>query len=461
MGKVSILIAAALLALFWQSAQVKAAPNTHNQNLIIYDEEFYDWQAHTEIWVQAFLDSHTGILKNYIQDGRTAAKIIFDASQQYQISPKVILVMLQKEQSLIEDPTRESVLYKAMGYGCPTTGSCAPEFFGFANQVDLGTKALRRYVDRIRNDPCGCTVSGWKPGQAKATLDGDIVTPANDATAAFYTYTPHLSGNYSFWNIWKRYGFDLLRKYPDGSLIRASGDPRVWLVQSGEKRWFTNSGAFLARYDFSQVIKVPPDHLALYSTGQSISYPNFALLSSPKGGVYLLVDDLKRPITSREAFVQAGFSWSSIVTVPWEELSKFPDGDSITTENVYPAGRLVQNKITGAVFYAKEGKRYPVVCREILKSQFGGSKPTPLTPTQLDTLTEGPPVGFKEGSLVTSGSTAYVISGGYKLPIDDPATFNAFRFNWGNLRMVSNPCLEVHPTGPLLTIHEPVGLGGQ
>jgi len=42
-------------------------------------------------------------LKDYSENGKSAAQIIYDISQTYRINPQVLLVLLQKEQGLVTD----------------------------------------------------------------------------------------------------------------------------------------------------------------------------------------------------------------------------------------------------------------------------------------------------------------------------------------------------------------------
>lgn len=455
MWKVTLGISIALFALLWRGPAVQASPDPFNPNLIIYDDEYSDWQSMTLNQVQEFLNTKGGILKSYSINGKSAAQLIYESATTWHVSEKLLLVTLQKEQSLIEQaPSSQRALDYAMGYGCPTNGSCSPDTAGFDKQIDYAGWQYRRYLDQISTN--GHTISGWTPGVTKATLDGDLITPQNSATASLYTYTPHISGNYSFWKIWKRYNFDLQRIYPTGALLRAQGDPNVWLIQGSHKRRFTNSAAFLSRYSFAQVITVPSDHLLLYDTGTEISYANYSLIASPSGGIYMLSDDTKRPIRSREAFSNAGFRFDEVIHVGWDVLNQFPDGEEIRVDNVYPSGRLLQNNQSGAVWYVQNGVRHPIVCREILRSQFGLQRPVPVPPAEIEKYTYGGMVGFKDSDLVTAGTTAYVISNGQKMPIADPATFNAYRFSWGNLQRVIPQCLQANPDGPLLDIANPI-----
>ncbi|MEK9131225.1 MAG: hypothetical protein AAB429_03890, partial [Patescibacteria group bacterium] len=89
-------------------------------NYIISDEEMTDYASLDVDGIQRYLDR--GYLGDYTTedlDGetRSAAEIIWNAAQNYQLSPKFILGMLQREQSLVDDDDpSQTQLDWAMGY---------------------------------------------------------------------------------------------------------------------------------------------------------------------------------------------------------------------------------------------------------------------------------------------------------------------------------------------------------
>ncbi len=81
---------------------------------------------------------------------RSAAQIIYDASQAHGINPQVLIVMMQKESLgpiLVDDWPLESQYRTVMGYGCPDGAPCNSEFFGFSNQVNKAAWQFRRYTN--------------------------------------------------------------------------------------------------------------------------------------------------------------------------------------------------------------------------------------------------------------------------------------------------------------------------
>jgi hypothetical protein len=135
----------------------------------------------------------------------TAAQIIAAVGKACDVNPQVILVMLQKEQTLVTgrmpgSAETVSVIYrKATGLGCPDTAACDPTKYGLFNQLYGVAYWLVRYTT-----PPGTTGSGWtaynwfpvgKPNgvlyNPSAACGAKTITIANKATASLYYYTPY------------------------------------------------------------------------------------------------------------------------------------------------------------------------------------------------------------------------------------------------------------------------------
>jgi hypothetical protein len=153
----------------------------------------------------------------------SAAQIIYDSSQAYGVNPRAVLATLEKEQSLVTDPSpSSSQINCAMGYN-----SCS-NYVGFFTQVDNGTWLLRyNYEGALGHTswlswspsahyPCSKSSTlysnGLLPGNTVTFNDpggtAETITLANAATASLYCYTPYVgpysltgySGSYNFVN---------------------------------------------------------------------------------------------------------------------------------------------------------------------------------------------------------------------------------------------------------------------
>jgi hypothetical protein len=181
---------------------------------IISDDSFFNFQAMTELGVQKFLDSAACVpaddspcLADYQQRTRTiaastgrcerysgrfsesAASIIWRVSQACGISPQVLLVLVQKEQSLVTHPSAFGY-QRATGYACPDTAKCNAKYFGFFNQVYQAAWQFREYT---------LHPSEWRYRVGRVaiqyhptiTCGSRVVNIVNQATANLYNYTPY------------------------------------------------------------------------------------------------------------------------------------------------------------------------------------------------------------------------------------------------------------------------------
>jgi hypothetical protein len=201
-----------------------------NAGKIITDELFFDPNAMSPAGVQTFLNEKVPTcragytcLKSYTTSSdskaanpmcqayqgmasESAANIIWKVAQACGVSPKVILVMLQKEQGLVLDtyPTARQYKY-AMGNDCPDTGGCGATA-GFFAQVYGGTYMLKRYTHPPGTGPGTNYSTDFKSMYAVGSYSSILYTVAgtagcgdkrksvyvsNQATHALYVYTPY------------------------------------------------------------------------------------------------------------------------------------------------------------------------------------------------------------------------------------------------------------------------------
>ena len=187
---------------------VTSPGSAFSPSAIIADEVFRNADAMSLAQVQSFLAAQPGELASYRGSdhagvSKSAAEMIVDAARAWRISPKVILVTLQKEQSLLtmrNDPSQmfdgsttkwQHAMDWATGCGATDSGRIS-KYFGFGNQIWYGAKSL------------DTGARGFVAGK-QLNIDGAVITPANSATASLYRYTPHMHGNTNFWMLYWRY----------------------------------------------------------------------------------------------------------------------------------------------------------------------------------------------------------------------------------------------------------------
>lgn len=408
--------------------------------------------------IKNFLIKKGGFLANYSlanPEGKimTAAEIIYDRATTNKISPKFLIVLLQKEMSLIEDTApKQSQLDWATGYGCFDDSPCNTRWQGFWKQVNSASLQFRDYMDNPQ-------LYTYKKGETytftnsySTTVNGTtVVTPVNTATAALYNYTPHVyNGNYNFYKIWQRY---FTKNYFDGSLLQAEGEAGVWLIQDGKKRAFLTKGALTSRHDVNKIIMVEKADLDKYETGTPIKFAQYSLIKSPNGTVYLIVDDKKRGFTSKEVFRTIGFSPEEVVNATWEDVNAYEEGTPITASSTYPTGALLQNKQTGGVYWVMDGEKAPLLDAVFLKTMFKNKKIIPVSSEELDKYITTDPVLFRDGELLKSSISpaVYLITNGQKRAITSGEVFESLGYKWNNIITVHPKVLYLYDEGEPIT----------
>jgi hypothetical protein len=196
---------------------------------IIADSKFFTHDTLTVEQIQAFLDQYGAdcvskgnniCLKDYQEatanvdansnclayEGsgtvkESAAQIISKVAKACNISEKVFLVIIQKEQGMIttSDPayvdpdgirSNDSYRYRTiMGYGCPDGAACDADYFGFWNQLYQAGWQFNQYTKGNFNyKPFSDNTILYNPDRL---CGSSTVYIENWATAALYIYTPY------------------------------------------------------------------------------------------------------------------------------------------------------------------------------------------------------------------------------------------------------------------------------
>ncbi len=217
-----------------------------NAGNIISDSVFYDYGSMNPDQIQAFLadqgslcqaanglpclkdyttatptrSAENGLCAGYTAAGNeSAATIIANVARSCQISPRSLLVLLQKESSIVTRWTLSAIAYQsATGYGCPDTAACDSTYYGLFNQVYMAARQFKIYA-------MNPTQYGYQAGRVNTILynpdrncGSSQVYIANQATAGLYTYTPYQPNSAALNNL---YG-------------TATGAPRTAIATSGD-----------------------------------------------------------------------------------------------------------------------------------------------------------------------------------------------------------------------------------
>ncbi len=429
-----------------------------NPHFIISDPELQDYNNWTSGDIQNFLDSKGSYLRQYKAPDvkgveKSAAEIIYDSAQTYQINPKFLLVTLQKEQSLITDDTPSSrQLDWATGYAvcdsCSREDPKVAKHKGFAKQVDDAAGIMRWYYDNKERN------SIILKKDVPVLIDNKQIIPQSWATAFLYTYTPHEHGNLNFWRIWNTWFEEI---YPDGSLLQSASSTEMWLIRDGERHRFANQTALVTRTDPKLAIIVPDIQLQNYPVGKEINLPNYSLLRSPGRTTYLLDNDTIRPFASEAVIRTFGYNPQEIIDVSDADLANYKIGLTINAESTAPAGVIYQiTDLNNKYYLLKDNLFYPLIDKKVAATNY---KNIPIEKHLVKDLNAFPvadtPITFADGSLLKSNdsNTIYVIEKGKKRRIADNDTFTALGYKKENIVTVDLLALLTVPSGQSLFLN--------
>lgn len=445
------------LALFAQSDDAYQIPaedaaNGFDPNAILDDRDIFDLGTMDLAAVRRFLEQRgaLGRIKVVDIDGveKSPAEIIWRVATSYKVNPKYLLALLQKEQSLVEDPTpTQRQLDWAMGFG--VCDSCSKEdpriqaFKGFANQIEYAAKQHReRYLFQLLGK--GTTISGYAPGRL-SIVNGLEIRPANNATAMLYTYTPHIHGNLNLWRIWRRW-FSL--SFPDGTVAQGKSSKEIYLIRFGQKRLFKSKLAAASIIDPAKIVQVEDSQLTAYPDGRPISFPNYSIVETEDGKRYLIDGNAKRLIVNTAAFRRLGFLEDDIIEAKASELEDYEDGRDLTVASQFPTGQLAKGP-DAKLWYVEDGIKREIQHPALLNLYFKGRKAKSLTEKQLDTFRTVEPYRLRDGELVSSdkGNTVYVVENSLLRPIQSGTVFEELGWQWRNVIKLPDALIQLHQIG--------------
>jgi hypothetical protein len=408
---------------------------------IISDAIFFDGTAINSDEVQSFLSSKVSnctagytCLKDYRQNtptmpasaGRcnqydgaaneTAAQIIAKVGAACGINPRVLIVLLEKEQSLVTSSSPSSSRYSnATGFACPDTAPCDPAYAGFFYQVYSAARQFKNYG--LYPGSFNYHAGQWNNilYSPNSSCGSSPIYIENQATANLYIYTPYqpnaaaLSnlygtgdgcsayGNRNFWRIFT----DWFGSTQAGLLFRSTNNPSVFVISNNVKHAVPDLLTFSAY--------TPAGGLSFVSDAYIASIPSGGvakrIIRNETGGIFLIDAGMKLAFTTCAQVYAYGGSCDATGYV------------QLTNQQ---AGNYVNGPTVDQILGTTEGPTYfPAlgVKREIAGSQAAAANSLPwpasrvLTSGALSSLPLGQPV-VANNTIIKSRQSgqAYLVS---------------------------------------------------
>ncbi len=410
--------------------------------------------------IQTFLSGKGGYIAGYStfsgRDGGNvpASRIIAEAASDYGINPQAIMATLQKEQSLVTDPSpSQSQLNCAMGYL-----SCDGSHNSFYSQVDAGTWQLRYSYEAssgrawgghsVSEYPCKNATNlysaGLYPGNTVTFYNSPggsarTITLANAATASLYCYTPYV-GPYSQTGYSGSYNFVINFEAWFGStlaspLVKSSSSPSIYLLDSdGQTLHPIPSYDIMSAFGLSSTPVTVVNSLSDFTVGSTLH----TLIQRSDGGIYLVDHGVKYAINSGATCTNWGlgcFDTNQVTTGMGDRTV-----DAVPVAGTLPA---LQNN-NGAVYLMKNGNKEPVISPSALfELGYGWGDVAPIS--NYNSTQPLGPLHIPNGMAVKykSGDGIYLYDNGAYNAIQDINLVSAW-----NLNVIANPPASSYDTTP-------------
>lgn len=153
------------------------------------------------------------------------------------------------------------------------------------------------------------------------------------------------------------------------TLLRAEGDHKVYVIHNNSKRHIPSAEAFkVAGYKWEDIKVINANELGNYSESGAYYADGTLVKSSDSAKVYIISGGKKSWISSAEIFAGAGYKWSDVITAENTELSSYQDAElappkvsKVIITNKWLRIRNSNSTKSGILGLAKKGEIYSLL----------------------------------------------------------------------------------------------------
>ncbi|MFZ2188684.1 MAG: hypothetical protein WAV73_03940 [Candidatus Moraniibacteriota bacterium] len=190
----------------------------------------------------------------------------------------------------------------------------------------------------------------------------------------------------------------------------------------------------------------------LYPKGNPLGFRDGTLIKN-KDDFYLISDGKLRKFNNLSTITTLNFPQIAFLSVENDnELKYNPPGEEISDTKNYPADSIF--KINEEYYILNsQGALEKFISSGAFLSLYAENIAIPKNVDFLSnySLTENP-VGFADGSIVTYGTSAYIVSGNKIYPIGDPEIFINQGYNWSDIITVGGDEFSLYAKEKLFTL---------
>lgn len=238
--------------------------------------------------------------------------------------------------------------------------------------------------------------------------------------------------------------------YPDGTIVKSSVAPEVYVIKNGQKEWTKTAEEFTAGgYKWENLKIISSEELAaIPNYGASVSNPSpisgngFAdgtlIKTSDSFRVYVIISQKKKWISTPEVFETMGYKWGSVGIVSKADLDKIPDYED----------NLIRTIGDYKVYLVVNGIKRHIPNPEIFLNY--GFSWDDIKDVSASTVAQ-----YKQAYLVRvskQGTIYYLSPQGVKKWIRTPEIFASYNDKWEDIQVISKKERDSYPESNLIRL---------
>jgi hypothetical protein len=191
-------------------------------------------------------------------------------------------------------------------------------------------------------------------------------------------------------------------------------------------------------------VKIQKSYQAFfYPTGGPMGFKDASLLSTPDAKYYFVSNGKIRKFANIDIIVKLGYPKSAFVDVSLDDIKLNKAGDDIVSTEQYPDDTLFA--IDDVYYQLKNEQLFAFISPQAFLSQYDGVS---AIAKKTDFLSRYPVsetlLGFRDGILVSSADSVFILSQGKSYPIENAETFLSLGFAWEDVTPVSANELSIY-----------------
>lgn len=400
------------------------------------------------------MESASGLCNEIPGGQKNAATIINDVAKACGINPQVLLVLLQKEQSLVTDDWPWPVQYeKATGFSCPDTAACNPDFAGFFYQVYYAARQFKvyaKYPDSYNYKAGRNNYIYYNPNLS--ACGGSTVFIQNQATASLYIYTPYQPnkaalnnlyglgdncsayGNRNFWRMFS----DWFGPTLGTPFFKIDDENTVYINGAGNTYYSISNYNDLLAYGWKVTTRKIANYPSSYLNGRTFvgTLPRTANFEGST--IYLVDRGLLHPFDTPEMLNHYGYQLGNHARLPALSFGYFVPSSKAASIGVGDAGKK---------FFIQNGTKRFIVDDDAYRSgtpAYSTLAGTGLSEDLLSRITNQSPI-WKPGTLLKShdNNTVYFIKdSNSRIQIYNKQTLDDLGYDFSDVFSVRNDFIK-------------------